>query len=337
MLRKRAEACHVYGPVPSRRLGFSLGVDILPYKTCSFDCIYCQLGRTPRKSNRRARYFSSREILSQIRSGIARNPHLERITFSGSGEPTLNTEIGGLIRKIKKMTDIPIVVLTNSSLLTRRSVRRALLAADIVVPSLDAATAASFRRVNRPLPSVKPAAIIKGLVLFRREFAGRIWLEVMLVKGVNDSAADIRALKKAVDRIRPDKVQLNTVVRPPAEKWARPLSTAELNRIRKKLGDRAEVIAPSRGRRSFAGARNLRKGILAIAGRRPVTLADLTAALGRPQSEVRPHLETLLRWHRIGRQRHKGYVYYSAEGPASGKKGRAPEMPGKGGRGRGSR
>ena len=330
MLKKRQEAGHVYGPVPSRRLGFSLGVDILPFKTCSFDCIYCQLGRTPRKSDRRARYFSAREILSQIKQAIARNPHLERITFSGSGEPTLNSEIGGLIRKIKKMTAIPAVVLTNSSLLTRRSVRRALLAADIVVPSLDAATAASFRHVNRPLPSIKLADIIKGLVLFRREFAGRIWLEVMLVKGVNDSPADVRALKKTVETIRPDKIQLNTVVRPPAEKWAMPLSPAKLNRIRKELGERAEIIAGPKGRRVSSGIRSLRNEILAITGRRPVTLADLTTSLGRPKTEIRPHLETLLRWRRIVRQRHKGSVYYSASEPARGQTHRAAKVPGKG-------
>jgi wyosine [tRNA(Phe)-imidazoG37] synthetase (radical SAM superfamily) len=334
MLKKRPAACHVYGPVPSRRLGFSLGVDILPYKTCTFDCIYCQLGPTLRKSKRRAGYFSAREILSQVTQAIATNPYIERITFSGSGEPTLNTQIGGLIRKIKTMTRIPVVVLTNSSFLMRPSVRRALRAADIVVPSLDAVPAGSFRRVNRPLPSIKPADIIKGLTLFRREFSGRIWLEVMLVKGVNDSPADIRALKKAVERIRPDKVQLNTVVRPPAEKWAQPLSTAELHRIRRQLGDRAEVIARPPGRRISSGARNLRNKILAIAGRRPVTLADLTSSLGRPESDIRPHLETLVRWRRINRRSHKGSVYYSAEAPPRGPKGRPPGMPEKGGKDR---
>src|SRR4030042_1722004 len=155
MLKDPQAASHIYGPVPSRRLGFSLGVDILPYKTCSFDCVYCQLGRTGRKSGRRGRYFSSRDILRQIKEAIDKNPRVDHITFSGSGEPTLHTEIGNLIRKIKKMTDIPVVVLTNSSLLTRKPVRRALMAAATVVPSLDAATAASFRRVNRPPPPVR--------------------------------------------------------------------------------------------------------------------------------------------------------------------------------------
>jgi wyosine [tRNA(Phe)-imidazoG37] synthetase (radical SAM superfamily) len=291
-------------------------VDILPYKTCSFDCIYCQLGRTGRKSDRRGHFFSSRDILRQIKEAIDKNPRIEHITFSGSGEPTFNTRIGDLIRTIKKMTDIPVAVLTNSSLLTRKPVRRALLAADIVVPSLDAATDASFRRVNRPLPSVRVEDIINALALFRREFKGRIWLEVMLVKGINDSPSDIKALKRAIARIGPDKVQLNTVVRPPAEKWARPLSQRALNRIKKELGTRAEVVVDFRRRPGSPAVTDIRRAILAMAERRPVTLEDITSSLGRKKQEVWPHLETLLRWQRISRQKHGGTIYYTPPQPS---------------------
>jgi len=310
-LKKQEAVSHIYGPVPSRRLGFSLGVDILPYKTCSFNCIYCQLGRTDRKFGRRQRFFSSPDILRQIKAAIAKNPRIDHITFSGSGEPTLNTGIGDLIRKIKKMTDIPVVVLTNSSLLNRWSVRRALLAADVVVPSLDAAAAATFRRVNRPLPSLKVADIVGALAMFRREFKGRIWLEVMLVKGINDSPSDIEALKRAIARIRPDKVQLNTVVRPPAEKWAQPLSQRELNKIKNSLGSRTEVVVDFRRRTGSPAALDIKRAILSMAGRRPVTLKDITSSLGRKKQEVRPHLETLLRWQRISRKRHGGATYYA--------------------------
>ena len=313
MLKKEERASHIYGPVPSRRLGFSLGVDILPYKTCSFDCVYCQLGRTGQKSVRRGRFFSSQSILRQIKEAIARNARMDHITFSGSGEPTLHAGIGGLILKIKKMTHIPVVVLTNSSLLTRRSVRRALLAADIVVPSLDAATAASFRRVNRPLHTIKVEDIIGALSLFRREFKGRMWLEVMLVKGINDSPSDVKALKEAIAQIRPDKVQLNTVVRPPAEKWAQPLSRRELDKIKKKLGGRAEVVVDFRRRPGSPAVPDIRRAIIAMAARRPVTLKDIASSLGRKEQEVRPHLETLWRWHRIRRQRHGGAVYFETD------------------------
>jgi wyosine [tRNA(Phe)-imidazoG37] synthetase (radical SAM superfamily) len=326
--KKFRAASHVYGPVPSRRLGFSLGVDILPYKTCSFDCVYCQLGRTGRKSGRRGRYFSSRDILRQIKEAIAKNPRIDHITFSGSGEPTLHAGIGDLIRKIKKMTDIPVVVLTNSSLLTRKLVRQALMAADIVVPSLDAATAASFRRVNRPLPSVRVEDIIAALALFRHEFIGRIWLEVMLVKGINDSPSDIQALKRAIERIQPDKVQLNTVVRPPAEKWAQPLSPRALNKIKKDLGGRAQVVVDFRSRPGSPAVLDIRRAILSMAERRPVTLEDIISSLGRKEQEIRLHLETLLRWQRISRQKHGGTIYYALP-PASMRKNIPPRGSGR--------
>jgi wyosine [tRNA(Phe)-imidazoG37] synthetase (radical SAM superfamily) len=309
-LKPSQEPSYVYGPVPSRRLGLSLGVDIIPFKTCTFNCIYCQLGRTVRQSGRRRCFFPESEVLGQVRKALGQNPQIDHITFSGSGEPTLNSAIGRLIRKIKAMTDIPVVVLTNSSLLTRRPVQKALLAADIVVPSLDAARAAAFRRVNRPLPHLKVERIIQALESFRREFRGRIWLEVMLVRGINDSAADLRALKKAIDRIKPEKVQLNTVVRPPAEKGARPLSRRKLEMIRKELGERAEVVADFRGRARSPAGQDLREAILAMTKRRPVTISDIAASLGRDERAVRRHLETLLRSKTIRRWRHQGFVYF---------------------------
>ncbi|MGB7297542.1 MAG: radical SAM protein [Candidatus Aminicenantales bacterium] len=311
MLKSSRKPAHIYGPVPSRRLGLSLGVDIIPFKTCTFNCVYCQLGKTARLSGRRGRFFPEIEILAQVRRALHRNPQIDHITFSGSGEPTLNTTIGKLIRQIKAMTDIPVVVLTNSSLLARRPVRKALLAADIVIPSLDAAKAASFRRVNRPLASLKIGEIIRALEAFRREFKGRIWLEVMLVKGINDSPADIRALKKAIARIRPDRIQLNTVVRPPAETWAGPLSHRALQKINKELGERAEVVAELRRRRRHPAGRNLSEAIISMVDRRPVTLSDITSSLGRTEREVQPYLETLLRSKRIRRKRHQGSVYFA--------------------------
>ncbi len=315
MLGQPQEPPHVYGPVPSRRLGLSLGLDIVPFKTCPFNCIYCQLGETPRQSGRRGCFFPIEEILSQVRKALERNPKIEHITFSGSGEPTLNTAIGILIRKIKAMTDIPVVVLTNSSLLARRSVREALSAADIVIPSLDAARAPSFRRVNRPLPSLKSASIIRALETFRREFKGFIWLEVMLVKGVNDSPPDIQALKKAIARIQPDRIQLNTVVRPPAVNWAMPLSRRSLETIKKELGESAEVVADFQRRPRPPAGRNLREAILSMVERRPATILDITASLARDEREVRPHLESLLRSKKIRRRRYRGSVYFAPKKP----------------------
>ena len=303
-------AVHVYGPVPSRRLGLSLGVDILPYKTCSFDCVYCQLGRAGKKQVRRARYFSCPDVLDQIRRALGENRRIDHITFSGSGEPTLNTLIGPLIREIKKLTPIPVAVLTNASHLGLKSVREALSPADVVVPSLDAATAAAFRRVNRPEPSIRVENVVAGLEGFRREFRGQVWLEVMIVKGLNDSPADIAALKRAIGRIHPDRVQLNTVVRPPAEAWAKPLSRAALERIRRELGGKAEVVADFAKRQPAGGAGDLERKILAMVRRRPVTERDLAAGLGAGGAGIRRQLRPLLRSGRVRAVRHKGTVYY---------------------------
>lgn len=308
--KKIAILSHVYGPVPSRRLGFSLGVDILPRKTCSFDCVYCQLGRTPKTSSRRAKYFTSQDILAQIKKVLSSGRKVDYITFSGSGEPTLNTQIGDLVRKIKKITSIPVAVLTNSSLLSRRSVRQALRAADLVVPSLDAAAAGTFQKVNRPHPSLSLEKIIQGLEIFRHEFRGQIWLEVMLVKGINDSPSDIEALKNALARIKPDRIQLNTVIRPPAEKWALPLSREELEAVKDKLGGRVEVIVDFKEKPQTPLVENLEETILSMVRRRPVNLKDLAEALGKDRRTVLICLEALLSSGKISREVHARTFYY---------------------------
>ncbi|MGQ9671938.1 MAG: radical SAM protein [Candidatus Aminicenantales bacterium] len=301
---------HVYGPVPSRRLGYSLGIDIVPYKTCSFDCVYCQLGRTKTQTTRRRKFYSPQVVLAQVRQALDTEQSIDFITFSGSGEPTLNTSLGRLIRSLKKMTSIPIAVLTNSSLLARPSVRQALLAADLVVPSLDAATDSTFKKVNRPAASVRLEKILQGLEAFRREFKGLIWLEVMLVKGLNDSSADLRALRKAIARIQPDRVQLNTVVRPPAEAWALPLSREELERIRNELGDSAEVVADFREKAQPVSRRKLEAAILSLVARRPVTIKELAVTLAHNEAEVRRQVEGLMRSQKIRKVLHKGRSFY---------------------------
>lgn len=304
----------VYGPVPSRRLGFSLGVDILPFKACTLDCVYCQLGRTPRTTNRRRSWFAVEDVLAQVRRALGSGQRIDAVTFSGSGEPTLNRDLGRLIREIKKMTRIPVVVLTNGTLLWRKDVRDDMAAADIVVPSLDAATAPLFRKVNRPHPSLLAARVIDGLVAFRNGFSGRIWLEIMLVKGTNDSPAHLRALKRAADRIRPDRIHLNTVVRPPAEARAKPLSPAELKTVRSLFEPRAEVIASFEKKGQVGAPAGLEEDVLATVGRRPVTVDDIAASLGRHRDEVLKTLDHLLRSKRVRAVAHRGRTFYRAAG-----------------------
>ena len=302
---------YVYGPVPSRRLGFSLGVDIIPFKTCTLDCTYCQLGPTRKTSVRRGSWFRPQEILSQVKEALDSRQRIDVITFSGSGEPTLNRDIGRLIRAIKKMTRIPVVVLTNGTLLTRKEVRRGLAAADIVVPSLDAVPGNLFRRVNRPNRALDPEKIIDGLARFRDEFHGEIWLEIMLIRGVNDSPAHIKALRAAADRIRPERIQLNTVVRPPADVKAKPLSPGAMRKIRDALGPRAEIIASFEKRKQAPAAGGFEAALLTAVGRRPMTAEDISLSLGRHRDEVLKALSSLRGRRKVREAVHGGQTYFA--------------------------
>lgn len=301
---------HIYGPVPSRRLGFSLGVDIIPFKTCTLDCIYCQLGPTVKKTLKRKEYFAPSEILLQIKQNLSSGQRIDTITFSGSGEPTLSKTLGKLIKEIKKMTSIPVAVLTNSTNVADKNVRNALIAADLIIPSLDAATQKVFLKTNRPCSPVKIEEIIHGLRILRQEFKGSIWLEIMLVKGVNDSLSHIQKLKNEVSRINPDKIQLNTVVRPPAEKFAQPLSLEEMEKIRKKFGKNCEIIAEFDKKALKSSQKDLEGAILAMIQRRPVTLSDILVALGKRRNEITKCLNFLLEEGKIRAVTHKNKKYY---------------------------
>ena len=301
---------HIYGPVPSRRLGFSLGVDIIPFKTCSLDCLYCQLGPTPEKKSSRAPFFSPQEILPQIREAIQSGRRIDTITFSGSGEPTLNTLIRDLIAGIKSFTKIPITVLTNSTFMPDPEVRRALLQADRLVPSLDAATQDVFSQVNRPAPGLKISDIIDGLIAFRKDFSGLIWLEILLVKGINDSDKHLNSLKAAVERIRPDRIQLNTVVRPPSDRSSKPLTRERMEDIRSFFGEKAEIIAEMAKTDQKPIVTNLPEQILAVIRRRPVTREDLSNSLGLDRSDIQTCLDDLLSAQKIKTVRQGKHIYY---------------------------
>lgn len=312
---REVDRIYVYGPVPSRRLGYSLGVDLLPFKACSLDCIYCQLGSAGRTTCERGTFFDKETILEQIKSAVASGRVIDTITFSGSGEPTLSGLIGELIRDIKSLTAIPVTVLTNSTLLTRPEVRAELLAADRVVPSLDAVNQDVFENVNRPHPTLRIEEIIEGLKAFRSEFKGEIWLEIMLVKGVNDGLSHIRRLRDVIAELQPDRVQLNTVVRPPAEAAALPLSREELEDIQTIIGGTCEIVADFVRPTSSGPSSRLGEEILAMIGRRPVTLEDMRASLGIHRDELLKSLDKLVEKGKIRRVRHRNRVFYEPEVP----------------------
>jgi len=309
----------VYGPVPSRRLGRSLGINIIPAKTCTLDCVYCQCGRTTMKTLERRSFFPVNDILAAVRSAICpsslvpRPLPLDFLTFSGEGEPTLNKDIGRIIRRLKREFPIPVAVITNSTLLTDPQVRRDLYAADLVVPSLDAADQRTFARVDRCHRDLSVADIIAGLKLFRRYYRGKIWLEIMLVKGVNDSVEHVVALRKAAWEIKPGRVQLNTVVRPPAEKFAKPMSLDDLEQIQCLFGPDTDIVAdsktPVRTPESRA-SQSLHDEILATVRGRPVTRLDLVRSLGVEPRAVEAALHRLLRTRRVRRVSYSGKTFY---------------------------
>jgi len=293
-ISKEVKMAQIYGPVPSRRLGFSLGVDIVPFKTCSLDCVYCQLGRTTNKTIERKEYTPADQVLRELEKVLEEKRKIDYITFSGSGEPTLNSNIGGMINRVKKMTSLPVAVLTNGTLMYQPQVREDLLGADLVIPSLDGVSQNTFERVNRPCPSLRIDEIISGISAFSREFEGKLWLEIMLVKGINDSVGEAKKMAQVIEEIGPEKVQLNTVIRPPAEKFAQALDGKNLKKIRRILGEeRCEIIAKFKGLRQRAYKKDIEGEILKTLRRRPLTIADISHFLGLHQNEVIKYIGAL--------------------------------------------
>ncbi|MCM8780960.1 MAG: radical SAM protein [Candidatus Omnitrophica bacterium] len=237
---------YIYGPVQSRRLGLSLGISLTPYKICTFDCVYCQLGVTTLKTQEIKEYIRAQDILEELRIWLQLNnqdsKNLSYITLSGAGEPTLNSQIGTLIVHIKSLTSTPVAVITNASLLASDVVRQRVLSADIIVPSLDAVTSRIFAKIDRPLPEIKIEEIIEGLIKLRSEFPGKIWLEIMLVKGMNDDVRHIRKLREVIERIDPEKIHLNSPVRTTAEPNVLAVDRKKLEKIQEILGEKTQII-----------------------------------------------------------------------------------------------
>jgi len=300
----------IFGPVPSRRLGFSLGVDTIPFKTCSLDCTYCQLGRTINKTIQRKEYIAADDILREIEEVLREGKRIDYITFSGSGEPTLNSEIRRMISRIKELTSIPLAILTNGTLLYRPRIREDLMEADLVIPSLDTVTQEIFEMVNRPHPSLKIENVITGIDSFSQEFNGKVWLEIMVVKGINDSLEEIEKAAQVIEQMNLEKIQLNTVVRPPAEEFARPLTREDLNNIKTVLGKKCEIIAEFKRATQKAYKRDVEKRILSMVKRRPVTLVDISHSLGLHRNEIIKYVETLEKKHQVKTEVHSGERYY---------------------------
>jgi len=298
---------YIYGPVPSRRLGRSLGVDLVPFKTCTYDCIYCQLGRTTNKTVQRKEWVPLDRVLAQLKAKLQRKP--DYITLAGSGEPTLHSRIGELIVRIKEVTDIPVAVLTNGSLLWIPDVREALMAADLVVPSLDAGSGELFRYVNRPHTDIVFGKMLEGLARLREEYTGPYWLEVFLLSGVTTVEAQLNMLSHSIKLIGPDKVQLNTVTRPPAEEYAEPVPRERLEQIAGQVSDIAEVVAAFPHEEATGSLRSNHEDIVNLLKRRPCSEQDIAAGLGIHVNEVAKQVDRLVSEGRVRTMRYHGTLY----------------------------
>jgi wyosine [tRNA(Phe)-imidazoG37] synthetase (radical SAM superfamily) len=301
---------YIYGPVPSRRLGFSLGVDLVPYKTCSLDCIYCQLGKTTQKSVERKLFTRKENVIGEVKEVLNKKQHIDYITFSGSGEPTLNSDIGALIRDIKKITTIPVAVLTNGTLLFREEVQKDLAEANVVLPSLDAASQMMFEKINRPHDALKIDSIIKGLKRFRELYKGQIWLEIMLIKNFNDNSKELLRIKNAISEIQPDRVYLNTVVRPPSEIYAKPLDRDEMMAVKNFLDKSCEVIAEFYGQK-VGEVQNVEDAIVEMTKRRPVTIVDIANVIGISVANAQQMIKGLKAKGKLKEKQYQKEKYYS--------------------------
>lgn len=302
---------YVFGPVPSRRLGLSLGVDLVLPKTCTMDCVYCELGPTTNRTVKRAAYVDADDVLRELKERLSDHPKVDFVTISGSGEPTLNVELGDIVRGIRALTTSPIAVLTNGSLMTEAAVRADLATADVVAPSVDAVSVGAFRKVNRPHPSLDPEDIVDGIARFSSEFDGEVWLEIVFVDGMNDDPAEIALLRGAIDRINPDRVQVNTVIRPPSEPDVRPVERSRLSLIASELGPCAEIISAPTDKTQTAAA-DVVELIVSMAARRPVTVADVATAIGTNRAEAAKTLDSLAKSGLLRLVRHGERLYYRA-------------------------
>jgi len=272
---------YVFGPVPSRRLGQSLGIDPVPLKTCNWNCVYCQLGRTRPITNERKEFFPREEIVVQIKEALESHKpgDIDWITFVGSGETMLYSNVGWLICQIKMLTKIPVAVITNGSLLYLPEVRQELAVADAVLPSLDAGNEELYQKINRPHPQLTYKTLVDGLTAFRSSYQGKLWVEVMLIRGLNDSEENLKELKTVIAGIHPDEVHLVLPTRPPVEPWVQPTDEEGLMRARAILGSAARTFDPMIGDFDLSGEINPVDAIVGIITRHPMKQEELINAL----------------------------------------------------------
>lgn len=300
---------YIFGPVPSRRLGKSLGIDLIPSKTCTYDCLYCQVGKTTRKTLHVKAYAPLQEVFKELQEKLSYlSP--DAITLSGSGEPTLHRGIGELVSFIRDITQTPTAIITNGSLLYRREVRKRLLQAHMIMPTLSSAFEQTFQSIHRPHGQLRLSRVIEGLKALRSEYSGLLMIEIPFLSGFNDNDAELEGLRKTIGEIQPDKIHLNTVVRPPSDPNALPLDRKRLEEIMIFLGGTAEIISESVSAADHAYRGEQHSAILEMAKRRPVRAIDIARGLGVDIGNAEGLIKTLIMKELLGSVQHDDVVYY---------------------------
>ncbi|MDD4294570.1 MAG: radical SAM protein [Candidatus Omnitrophica bacterium] len=303
---------YLYGPVPSRRLGLSLGIDIIPQKRCTFDCLYCQVGRTPKKTIKRFDYVNIGTLKAELAAIAKKDYKINFVTISGSGEPTLHNSLDRIIKAVKIVMGkkTPICVITNGSLLYRRDVREELMSASVVMPSLDGATSKTFEKINAPYKSLDYFRIIDGLVRFRQEFPGKIWLEIMLMEGINDSVSEAHAFNELIDKINPDRVYVNLPIRPAARRIRIP-NDEVIAAFMNVLGKRAKLVRNDITDIIACTADDYRDKITQYLKRRPASISDLLKVFNISENDLTVLLDKMEQAGVIIRKRSQQKEYFS--------------------------
>ncbi|MFW5807772.1 MAG: radical SAM protein [Spirochaetota bacterium] len=305
---------YIFGPVISRRLGTSLGIDLVRMKTCTLNCAYCECGKTTRLTTERREYVPVDVVIDEIRQFMdeAETPP-DYVTFSGSGEPTLNSRIGDVIQAIKQSYPTQnVAVLTNSTLLHLKEVQDALIPADLVLPSLDAVSLEAFEHILSPHPDVTPELVLKGITEFSARYTGRLVIEIFIVPGVNDTDEELSLLRDACQKIMPDGIQINYLDRPGAFDWVKPATAAELDHVERALaGLPVQIIKrPDYGTMASGNISRLEQKILSTVERRPSTLDDLVFSLGMQPAELRTFIDRLVDEQKLVCERGKRGFFY---------------------------
>lgn len=311
---KKLKTKRVFGPVLSKRLGNSLGIDVIPHKTCSYNCIYCQLGSEENTITDLTNYYSVDEIIYELKEALLNNKNIDYITFTGSGEPTLYKDLKKLIYEIKQITDIPVCVITNGSLLYKQEMRSNLLLADLIIPSLDAGNEETFKLIDNPNKEIDFDKMVEGLIEFKKVFKGEYWLEIFLLKDINDNEEELDDIIKIVKKIKPDRIQLITATRRVANEKAKALSDEELKKIKKYFNSKCdiEIDIPNISENHKGNTRILtEEDIVNFLIRQPDTAYIIAKSFNENERKVKELLDLLIKKNKVREEIVNGVVSYA--------------------------